>query len=83
MLQLNKPVLSWDTGTETVESRVFGAPCVEVMTSNEKTVLKSHSVLSKAALLLEEEEAEDGGDDCLGQGEEKEGRLHSSAQPLL
>lgn len=51
--------------------------------ANEKKVLKSHSVLSKVSLLLEEKEADGGGDDCLDQGEETEGRLHSSAQPLL
>ena len=42
-----------------------------------------YSVLSKGASLPEEEEAEDGGDDRLCQGEDEEGRLHSSDQLLL
>lgn len=46
-------------------------------------MLESYSILSEAASLPEEKEAENGRDGCLGQGEEKEGRLHSSAQPLF
>lgn len=51
--------------------------------ADQQKVLESYSILSKAASLLEEKEAEDDRDDRLGQGEEEEGRLHSSAQPLL
>ena len=47
------------------------------------SVSESYSVLSEATSLSVEEEAEDGRDGCLCQGEEKEGRLHSFAQSLL
>lgn len=46
-------------------------------------MLQPYSVRSEAVSLPEEQEAEDGRDGRLGQGEDKEGRLHSSAQPLL
>lgn len=41
--------------------------------ANEEKVLESYIVLSEAVSLSEEEEAEDGRDDCLGQSKEKEG----------
>lgn len=45
-------------------------------------VLEAYSVLSEAASLSEEQEAEDARDDCLGQSEEKQGRLQPSAHFL-
>lgn len=44
---------------------------------------ESYSVLSEAVSLPEEKEAQNGRDGRLGQGEEEERRLQSSAQPLL
>ncbi len=54
----------------------------QVFTNKEK-VWESYSVLSKAASLSEENEAENCRDDGLDHGEDKEGRLYSSAQLLL
>lgn len=56
--------------------------CMEVCVDQQRA-LKSYSVLSKSASLLEEQEAGDDRDGCLGQGEEEERGLHSSAQLLL
>lgn len=39
--------------------------------------------MSQTASLPDENETQDGRDDCLGEGEEEEGRLHSSAHLLL
>lgn len=50
--------------------------------ANEERALESYSVLSQTASLPDENETQDGRDGRLGEGEEEEGRLHSSAHLL-
>ena len=45
--------------------------------------MESYSIWSEDASLSVEKDTENGRDGCLGQGEEKEGGLHSSAHLLL
>lgn len=56
--------------------------CNEVFV-NEQRALESYGVLSQTASLPDEDETQDGRDDRLGEGEEEEGHLHSSAHLLL
>lgn len=50
---------------------------------NEQRALESYCVLPQTASLPDENETQDGRDDRLGEGEEEEGGLHSSAHLLL
>lgn len=50
---------------------------------NEQRALESYGVLAQTASLPDEDETQDDRDDRLGEGEEEEGRLHSSAYLLL